>query len=76
MVLKNLPDCYYIKAENKLYFRNLSSITSIFNGINELYNEATDEEVQTLFDMEMINIGADFGIDKVRIPNRRKSRKH
>lgn len=72
LVLKNLPDCYYIKAENKLYFRNLSSITSIFNGINELYNEATDEEVQTLFDMEMINIGADFGIDKVRIPNRRK----
>lgn len=72
LVLKNLPDCYYIKTENKLYFRNLSSITSIFNGINELYNEATDEEVQTLFDMEMINIGADFGIDKVRIPNRRK----
>lgn len=72
LVLKNLPDCYYIKAENKLYFRNLSSITSIFNGINELYNEATDEEVQTLFDMEMINLGADFGIDKVKIPNRRK----
>lgn len=72
LVLKNIPDCYYVKAEDKLFFRNLSSITSVFNGINELYNEATDEEVQTLFDMEMINLGADFGVDKVRIPNRRK----
>lgn len=52
LVLKELPDCYYVKAEDKLYFRNLSSITSIFEGINELYNEATDDEVQTLFDME------------------------
>lgn len=52
LVLKELPDCYYVKAEDKLYFRNLSSITSIFEGINELYNEATDDEVQTIFDME------------------------
>lgn len=72
LVLKNLPDCYYVKAEDKLYFRNLSCITSIFDGINELYNEATDEEVQTLLDMEMVNLGADFGVDKVKIPNRRK----
>lgn len=72
LVLKNSPDCYYVKAEDKLYFRNLSSITSIFDGINELYNEATDEEVQTLFDLEMVNLGADFGADKVKIPNRRK----
>ena len=72
LVLKELPDCYYVKAEDKLYFRNLSSITSIFEGINELYNEATDDEVQTLFDMEMVDLGADFGVDKVKIPNRRK----
>lgn len=72
LVLKNSPDCYYVKTEDKLYFRNLSSITSIFEGINELYNEATDEEVQTLFDMEMVDLGADFGVDKVKIPNRRK----
>ena len=72
LVLKELPDCYYVKAEDKLYFRNLSSITSVFEGINELYNEATDDEVQTLFDMEMVDLGADFGVDKVKIPNRRK----
>lgn len=72
LVLKELPDCYYVKAEDRLYFRNLSCITSIFEGINELYNEATDEEVQTLFDMEMVELGADFGVGKVKIPNRRK----
>lgn len=72
LVLKKQPDCYYVKAEDKLYFRNLSSITSIFNGINELYNEATDGEVQMLFDMGMIELGTDFGVDKVKIPNRRK----
>lgn len=72
LVLKELPDCYYVKAEDRLYFRNLSCITSIFEGINELYNEATDEEVQTLFDMEMVELGADFGVGKVKNPNRRK----
>ena len=72
LVLKDIPDCYYVKVEDKLYFRNLSCITSIFEGINELYNEATDEEVQTLFDMEMVDLGADFGVNKVKIPNRRK----
>lgn len=72
LVIKPVPDCYYVKLEDKLYFRNLSSLTSIFKGINELYNEATDNEVQSLLDMEMINIGAEFGIDKVKIPNRRK----
>ena len=72
LVLKNTPDCYYVKREDKLYFKNLSSITSVFKGINELYKEATDEEVQALFDLDMVNIDESFTKDKVKTANRRR----
>lgn len=34
LVIKEGGDCYYIKDTDKLYFRNLNAITSIFDGIN------------------------------------------
>lgn len=42
LVIKDIPDCVYVKDIDKLYFKNLNAITSIFNGINELYREATE----------------------------------
>lgn len=70
--IKKVPDCFYVKAEDKLYFKNLSSITSIFSGINALYNEATDAEVANLLNLPMINLRADFGVGNVKTANRRK----
>lgn len=70
--IKNTPDCYYLKAQDKLYFKNLSSITSIFHGINELYNEATVDEVNNLLQLPMINLEAGFGAANVKTANRRR----
>lgn len=71
-VLKNTPDCYYIKDADKLYFKNLSSITSIFDGINELYRDATDEEVDTLLNWPELQVEGGFDKNKVKTANRRK----
>jgi len=35
----------YIKNQDTLMFKNLATISSIFKGIDELYKEATKEEV-------------------------------
>lgn len=71
-VLKNTPDCYYVKDSDKLYFKNLSSITTIFDGINELYREATDAEVDTLLNWPELQIEGGFDKNKVKTANRRK----
>lgn len=71
-VLKNTPDCYYVKDADKLYFKNLSSITTIFDGINELYRNATDEEVDTLLHWSELQVEGGFDKNKVKTANRRK----
>ena len=50
----------------------LNTITSIFNGINELYREATDDEVETFLSMDIINLESDFSKDQVKTANRRR----
>lgn len=71
-VLKNTPDCYYVKDADKLYFKNLNSITTIFNGINELYRDATDAEVDTLLAWPELQVEGGFDKSKVKTANRRK----
>ena len=72
LVIKDNPDCVFVKDIDKLYFKNLNAITSIFNGINELYREATDSEVETFLSMDIINLESDFSKDQVKTPNRRR----
>ncbi len=72
LVIKEGADCYYIKDTDKLYFRNLNAITSIFDGINILYREATNQEVEEFFNMEMINVSDGFTKDDVKTANRRR----
>ena len=66
LVIKDTPDCIFVKDTDKLYFKNLSAITSIFNGINELYREATDDEVETFLSMDIINLESDFSKDNTK----------
>ena len=72
LVINTYADAYYVRNTDSLYFKRLSSITSIFSGINELYNEATDAEVDSLFRLSMLHIDPDFTRDKVKTANRRK----
>lgn len=72
IVLKEDPDAYYCLEDNNLYFKELSSITSIFKGINELYQEATDDEVTEFMELDMIDRENGFDNEKVKTQNRRK----
>ena len=72
LVIKDGADCYYVKNIDKLYFRNLNAITSIFDGINILYREATNQEVEDFLGMEMINVADGFTKDDVKTANRRR----
>ena len=72
LIIKNSADCYYIKDVDKLYFKNLNAITSIFDGINILYREATNQEVEDFLSMDMIKVSPDFGKDDVKTANRRR----
>ena len=74
VVIHEKPDAYYLKDVDKLYFKRLSAITTIFPGINELYNEATDDEVDMMLQLDILNVNAEFTKDKVKTANRRKIR--
>lgn len=72
LVIKEGADCYYIRDADKLYYRSLNAITSIFDGINVLYREATNQEVEEFLEMDMINVAAGFSKDDVKTANRRR----
>ena len=71
-MIKEGADCYYKKDADKLYFKSLNTITSIFDGINVLYREATNQEVEEFLEMDMINVAAGFSKDDVKTANRRR----
>lgn len=72
IILNQSPDAIYVKEEDKLYFIKLSSITSIFTGIYELYKEATQEETQFFLANQFIKLGSNFSVDQVKTANRKR----
>ena len=60
LVIKDIPDAVYIIKDDRLIFRNLSSISSIFKGIGDLYREATNTEVQQFLKSDFIDLKEDF----------------
>lgn len=72
LVINSIPDAIYFKKSDTLVFKNLASISSIFKGIDELYREATQEEVESFLDESFIELTGDFDADKVSKPNRKR----
>ena len=70
--INDSPDAIYDRSEDKLYFKELSSITGIFNGISDLYREATDKETEDFLTQDFIVLGTDFTVEKVKTPNRKR----
>lgn len=66
------PDAIYIKNKNILVFKNLATISSIFKGIDELYKEATKEEVSSFLEESFIELKNDYGVNSVSKPNRKR----
>ena len=72
IIINDLPDAIFVSAENRLYFRRLESITSIFKGIDQLYREATDEEVTTFLENDFISLQDDYSTANVKTANRKR----
>jgi hypothetical protein len=72
LVVNAFPDAVYFKNIDKLVFKSLATISSIFKGIDVLYKEATDEDVETFLEEDFIELSGDFSIDKVSKPNRKR----
>ncbi len=72
IVINEQPDAVYDKNEDRLYFRKIASITSIFNGIDSLYREATQEDVDRFFSNEFIRPKGEYSADKVKTANRKR----
>lgn len=71
VVINKEPDAIYHQEENKLYFKSIPTVKPLFPGIEELYKEATNEEVETFLQLDCIQIGDGFTADRVKTPNRR-----
>ncbi|MGS0534497.1 hypothetical protein [Pseudoalteromonas sp. SaAl2] len=72
LVINTLPDAVYFKNSNTLVFKNLATISSIFKGIDELYKEATNEEVQEFLNEDFLELAGGLNQDKVSKPNRKR----
>lgn len=72
ITINELPNAIYFSDKNILIFKDLSTISGIFKGIDELYREATDEEVTKFLEQDFILLANGFLADKVSKPNRKR----
>lgn len=72
IVVNAVPDAIYQKNSDALVFRSLATISSIFQGIDELYKEATQEEVESFLGESFVELSNGYGVDKVSKPNRKR----
>lgn len=72
LVVNQQPDAVYFKNSDTLVFRSLPAISSIFKGIDELFKEATNEEVGQFLNESFISLVARYDITSVSKPNRKR----
>ncbi len=70
--INSVPDAIYIRNTDILYFKRLSSISSIFNGIDSLYREATQEETVSFLENDFICLQDGFSVERVKQANRKR----
>ncbi|WMN64909.1 hypothetical protein [Vibrio parahaemolyticus] len=68
----NTPDAIYDSASNELYFRDIAKVKAIFKGIEELYREATQEEVTEFLQQDFIELTEGYDVASVKVPNRKR----
>ncbi len=72
ITINSVPDAIYIPSSNILYFKRLSSISEIFDGIFELYREATQEETANFLDNDFVSLQDGFSAERVKQANRKR----
>ena len=72
IVINSSPDAVYMKDDDVLYFKKLSTISPIFKGIDELYREATEEETEEFLKNDFIELKDNYGVEKIKKSNRKR----
>lgn len=72
LLINELPDAVYLAQLDTLVFKNLPAISSIFEGIDTLYKEATTPQVSDFLSQNFIATTPAFTPDMVSKPNRRR----
>jgi hypothetical protein len=72
VVIQKFPDAVYDKQSDTLYFKNLSTISSIFPGIDLLYREATQQETENFLKSNFISVAPGYSADRVKQANRKR----
>ena len=72
IVINDTADAIYNKNQDRLYFKSLPSITSIFKGIDLLYREATQQETQNFLESNFIKLDNGYSATLVKTPNRKR----
>ena len=70
--INSLPDAIYDRGSDKLYFRRIESISSIFKGIDQLYREATEAETQSFLQSNFIRLENGFSAQNIKAQNRKR----
>lgn len=72
IVVNDIPDAIYLAEYDALIFRSLATISGLFTGIDQLYKEATNEEVGNFLVEPFIALANDYNVEKVSKPNRKR----
>lgn len=72
LVINDQPDAIYFKQSDTLVFRNLATVSGIFNGIDALYRIATQQETEAFLQSEFIGLKNNYDASKVSKPNRKR----
>ncbi|ELG4678012.1 hypothetical protein RAL73_003634 [Vibrio cholerae] len=72
IAFSNVPDAIYIPENDELYFRDIAKAKAIFKGIEELYREATQEEVTDFLQQDFIELTGGYNDKSVKVPNRKR----
>ncbi len=72
LVVNSQPDAVYLKNLDTLVFKSLATVSSVFPGIDELYKEATKEEVEQFLDNSFVELVNSYDISSVSKPNRKR----
>ncbi|MCK2121154.1 ATP F0F1 synthase synthase [Pseudomonas sp. PNPG3] len=72
LVINRTPDAIYLPKIDSLAFKNLATISGIFKGIDLLFKEATQQEVEEFLKEPFIELSNDFDASRVSSPNRKR----
>ncbi len=72
VIINNFADAIYSVEDDILYFKRLTSISTIFKGISDLYREATQEETEQFLNEDFIKLQDDYSAEKVKTANRKR----